>query len=262
MVRHVPFRAGHYALAVQRPLQRRRARVAGKHRRDTHTDRRAAAFLEAPQGHVLVVLAQRDAIMLAQVLQLGRRAVTRQISGRGAEDAAVRRQRIGHQRGVAQLADVHHHVPVVAGQPRRTVGQRQAGRDARAALAELRDQAGDVALPETQRRHHAQMAGHHAPAARQLVGQVIDFIADLGGALRQQATFVGQGGATAGTVHQAHAQPLFQRVEPLRHGGRRHIQRARRLRQRTGRRQAQEETKIVGGDHAGAWGFRTELTDN
>ena len=94
MVRHVPFRAGHYALAVQRPLQRRRARVAGKHRRDTHTDRRAAAFLEAPQGHVLVVLAQRDAIMLAQVLRLGRRAVTRQISGRGAEDAAVRRQRI------------------------------------------------------------------------------------------------------------------------------------------------------------------------
>ena len=62
-----------------------------------------------------------------------RRAVTRQISGRGAEDAAVRRQRIGHQRGVAQLADVHHYVPVVAGQPRRTVGQRQAGRDARCA---------------------------------------------------------------------------------------------------------------------------------
>ena len=62
-------------------------RVAGKHRRDTHTDRRAAAFLEAPQGHVLVVLAQCDAIMLAQVL--------RRPARRDAPDKRARRRGCG-----------------------------------------------------------------------------------------------------------------------------------------------------------------------
>ena len=171
---------------------RRAAAFLKRHRVTSSSSSFSARCNHARAGHVLVVL--------AQLMQSCSRRSSRQPARRDAPDKRARRRGCGgsapadsHQRGVAQLADVHHHVPVVAGQPRRTVGQRQAGRDARAALAELRDQAGDVALPETQRRHHAQMAGHHAPAARQLVGQVIDFIADLGGALRQQATFVGQG---------------------------------------------------------------------
>jgi hypothetical protein len=94
--------------------------------------------------------------------------------------------------------------------------------------AELGDQPSDVALPESQRRDHAQMACHHAPAACQFVGQVAQFAADLFRPQRQQPAFVGQRGAASRTVDQPDPQPFFQRMQSLGDCGRRDIQRARR----------------------------------
>ncbi|MNT44823.1 hypothetical protein D3C72_1813650 [compost metagenome] len=165
----------------QRPRHRGRARVAGQHWGDAHADRRSAAALETPQGYVLVVFTQGNAVMVAQVFRLGGRAAPRQVGGRRAQDPPIGRQRVGDQRGVAQFADMHHDVPVVGSQARRPVRQRQAGRDVFAALAKVRHQPGDVALAESQRRNHAQMAGHHAAPACKLVGQVVQFPAYLAG---------------------------------------------------------------------------------
>ena len=205
MVRHVPFRAGHDAPAVQRPLQRRRARCWKAPARYAHRPP-GRRFLEAPQGHVLAV--SRSAMQsCSRRSSGGRRAVTRQISGRGAEDAAVRRQRIGHQRGAAHLADA----------PLRPSRRWTAAADRRTASGlpfalRWRNCAIRPAMWRCPKPSGAtpQMAGHHAgrPAsssARSLISLLICV------ARRASRRPRRSGGATAGTVHQAHAQPLFQR---------------------------------------------------
>ncbi|KAG1304618.1 hypothetical protein G6F62_015693 [Rhizopus arrhizus] len=94
------------------------------------------------------------------------------------------------------------------------------------------------------------MACHHAATSRQFIRQITQFAADLPRPQRQQPPFVGQRRAAPRPVDQPDAQALFQRVQPLRDGRRRHVQGARRLRQGRGGRQGHEKPQVVGGDHS------------
>ncbi|MNL39180.1 hypothetical protein D3C87_1614440 [compost metagenome] len=104
-------------------------------------------------------------------------------------------------------------------------------------------------MSEAQWGDNAQMSRHNTAPACQFISQIAKLSANLPRAHRQQSAFVGECGAPPGTIHEPDAQALFQCMQPLRDGGGRHVQGARRLRERRGGGQAQEKSQVVARDH-------------
>ncbi len=131
-----------------------------------------------------------------------------------------------------QCPNMNYDIPCIRFESDRIVREVQADADLRVLPAEITDQGGDMATPETRGACDMQMPRDDAFALLQCRSDLLDRSEDGDRTLGQKLPFVGEHDPTGSPVHQLHAKSRFQGAQPLRDGGRGYIQESGGSRQR------------------------------
>lgn len=151
-----------------------------------------------------------EAVMMAEVLRMGRASMALEIVGRGDEEAVHPAEPPGKQGGIRQGANAQGGVESGADQIDHRIAQMQVDRDFRTFREEVRQERRDLA--ETKGHGGGQT---HEPARARRLSQsfalrCFTFGENAGGAVRQEPAGIGQRKPARGPVEEPRAQPLLQ----------------------------------------------------
>ncbi len=201
--------------------------------RDAHGDRLVPGA-EMPAAELAALDVEREAVVSREIVQRTRRAVPLEILGRAADDAAVGREPDRDERRIDRAADAHAHVEAQAHEVDDLVGQVERNPHVGIAFDERRAMPRDVLAAESGRRRDEQMAGRRVPALADPIVGVLEIREQPAAVFEIDAALLGQREAARRSMQQAHAEPLFERVDPPADHHRRDLRDQRRTREAAG----------------------------
>ena len=260
VARDVPLGAHQDAVTVERPGDGDAAVVGGQAAAHLHRlgdGMAAAAAAQAPDAVGLLALADADAVVPRQVARHLGRAATRQVVGRGAEEAPVRRQVDGDHARVGRRAEADADVEQVLGQRRRIDRELQLHLHRRVLLHEGRDQRRDVAATEAEGRVDPQQALRPFLGDAELLRQVVDARQDAARMLEVDLALGREAHPPRGAVDERGAQPRLHQRQVLADRRRADAELPARRAQAARAREDREEAEVGRLDDGGARGHRT-----
>ncbi|MDB4889384.1 MAG: hypothetical protein JWL61_1239 [Gemmatimonadetes bacterium] len=224
IARDRPLRPHHDAEALKRPLPHDLAVIAGESGFDSNRYGLAIRRDEAPQRHVLIILADRDARQSPKIRWRLGKSPSLQEDRCGAGNACIGRERLRNERRIVQHADVHRNVPRRILHTTHPVGHMQLDRDVGMQVAELRRRGRHIDTSKTERREYTQVTGDRTLPMCNGLRELAQVINDRLSTRSKQVAFIRERQTSSASHYQSHSQPSLEMLKALTHRGERDVE--------------------------------------